>query len=177
MSDYHKITDEELQSKIDSVIDYLHNKKLPEPDWKEIGYFYEYNKYDDIVNARWCSLIALKSLASDEFYDGILEDNLAENEKIDDVKRINFARELIDWHYMNYSSYVFSAHPVEISNRNGEKAILGFSISGPGGQQGFDIYCAGVFKDTNEFFLHYSDEYLNFEDDLSDSHILNLWKK
>ena len=177
MSDYHKITDEELQSKIDYVIDYLHNKKLPEPDWKEIGYFYEYNKYEEIIGGRDCSLIDIESIASVEFSDGNLEDHLDESEKINDERRISFAREIIKYHYMEYSDYVFSAHAVEISNTNGEKAILGFSISGPGGQYGFDISCDGVFKDVEEFFLHFPNQYQTIDEKISDSKILDLWEK
>lgn len=177
MSDYHKISDEELQSKIDYVIDYLNNKNLPEPDWKEIGYFYEYNKYDEIIGGRDCSLIDIESVASVEFSDSNLEDYLDESEKIDDAKRISFARERIQSHYEDYSYYVFSAHTVEISNTNGEKAILGFSISGPGGQYGFDISCVGVFKDVEEFFRHFDNDYQTFDEELSDSQILKLWEK
>jgi hypothetical protein len=177
MSDYHKISDEELQSKIDYVIEYLNNKNLPEPDWKEIGYFYEYNKYNDIVNARWSSLINIESLASREFNDNFLEDYLDQAEIIDNIKRIDFAKERIKYHYINYSNDIFSAHPVEILNRKKDKAILGFSVSGPGGQQDFDIICIGVFKNSEEFFHHFNNQYQNLDEEISDSKILQLWKK
>ncbi len=177
MSDYHKISDEELQSKIDYMIDYLNNKNLPEPDWKEISYFYEYNKYDDIVNARSCNLINIEYLASQEFNDIFLEDFLDESEIIDNIKRINFAKERIEYHYMNYENDILSAHSVEILNRKKDKAILGFSISGPGGQYGFDIICIGVFKDTEEFFHYFDNQYQNLDEEISDSKILELWEK
>jgi hypothetical protein len=119
----------------------------------------------------------VESLASEEFNDDFLQDYSDELEIINNTKRIDFARERLNWHYMNYSDYVFSAHPVEISNRNGQKAILGFSISGPGGQHGFDISCLGVCKDMNEFLHQFDNQYQTFDEEISDSQILSLWEK
>ena len=69
MPTYHSITDEEFQSIFDQVIAYLNNKNLTEPDWKEISYLFEYNKYEEVMGGMICGILHLDSLADDEFND------------------------------------------------------------------------------------------------------------
>jgi hypothetical protein len=133
MPTYHSITDEEFQAIFDQVISYLNNKKLTEPDWKEISYLFRSEKYCEIADGLICYVLNLENLALDEFNDDFFEEYLEEGEKINNSKRVEFARGRIEWSYEDYGQYTFSLHSVEIQSKDNQKGILGFSVSGPGG--------------------------------------------
>jgi len=177
MLTYHSITDEEFQSIFDQVIAYLNNKNLTEPDWKEISYLFEYNKYEEIMGGMICGILHLDSLADDEFNDDFFEEYLEEGEKINNTTRVEFARGRIEWSYEECGRYTFSLHSVEIQSRDNQKGILGFSVSGPGGQHGFDIDCIGVFSNTKELLKIYDESYLLADKNISNARILRLWKR
>ena len=82
MSTYHSITDEEFQSIFDQVIAYLNNKNLTVPDWKEISYLLEHNKYGEILDGLICHMIDLYNLANDEFSDEFFSEYIEEGERI-----------------------------------------------------------------------------------------------
>jgi hypothetical protein len=177
MPNYVSITAEEFQSIFDQVIAYLNNKNLSEPDWKEISYIFVSEKYVEIADGQICYVLNLENLALNEFNDDFFEEYLEEGEKINNSKRIKFSRERISSSYEDYTDYTFSIHAVEIQNKENQKAFLGFTVSGPGGQHGYTINCIGVFSNTKELLKTYDSSYLLYDKHISDSHILRLWKR
>jgi hypothetical protein len=177
MPNYHSLTDKELQLIFDQVISYLNNKKLIEPDWKEIAYLFEYNKYNEIMDGMICAMINIENLANEEFNDDFFSEYLEEGEKINNSKRVNFVRERIAICYREYSRHTFSLHATEIKNKENQKACLGFTVSGPGGQYGFDIDCIGVFSNTQDLMKSFDKSYFTTEENISNAQILRLWKR
>jgi len=177
MPTYHSITDEEFQSIFDQVIAYLNNKNLTEPDWKEISYLLEHNKYGEILDGLICHMIDLYNLANDEFNDEFFSEYLEEGERINNSKRVDFARNRITWCYEQYSDHIFSLHSLEIHNKENQKAFLGFTVSGPGGQHGYNIDCIGVFSDAKELMKNFDKSYFVDAETISKAHILRLWKR
>ncbi len=175
MSNYASMTDEEFQSICNQLISYLNNKTQEEPDWREISYLLEHNKYDEILEGLVCYYLDIELLATDEFNDDFLSEYLDEGEEIDDEKRISFAHERISRCFEDFSGTTFSIHSVEIKNEKGQCAIIGFSVSGPGGQYGFDIDCLGVFRNQKELLEGYSNKHYEDGDAISDEKILSLW--
>ena len=177
MTNYHSITDEELQLIFDQVIAYLNKKNLNEPDWKEISYLLEHNMYREILDGLICHMINLDNLANEEFNDDFFEEYLDEGEKINNTKRVNFARNRISSSYEQCSDNIFSIHAIEIQNRENQKAYLGFTVSGPGGQHGYSLDCIGVFSDPKGIQDSFDSSYFTTENTISNAHILRLWKK
>jgi len=177
MPTYHSITDEELQSIFDQVIAYLHNKNLTEPDWNEISYLLEHNMYGEILDGLIYHMIDLLNLANDEFNDDFFSEYLEEGEKINNAKRMDFARERISWSYEQCSDHIFSLHSLEIQNKENQKALLGFTVSGPGGQHGYNMDCIGVFSSTKELMKSFDKSYFVDSETISKAHILRLWKE
>ena len=177
MPAYHSITDEELQSIFDQVIAYLNNKNLPEPDWKEISHLLEHNMYGEILDGLICHMIDLLNLANDEFNDDFFEEYLEEGEKINNTKRVEFARGRIEWSYEQCSDHIFSLHAIEIKNKENQKGYLGFTVSGPGGQHGYNMDCIGVFSNTKELMKIFDKNYFVDAETISKAHILRLWEK
>ena len=95
MPTYHSITDEEFQFIFDQVIAYLYDKNLNAPDWQEISYLLEHNKYGEILDGLICHMIDLYNLANDEFNDEFFSEYLEEGERINNSKRVDFARNRI----------------------------------------------------------------------------------
>jgi hypothetical protein len=178
MPAYHSITDEELQSIFDQIIAYLHNKNLTEPDWREISYLLEHNKYSEIMDGMIDELLLdLYGLAIHQFNDDFFSEYLEEGEKINNSKRVDFARERITWCYEQCSDHVFSLHALEIQNKESQKGYLGFTVSGPGGQHGYNLDCIGVFSSTKELMKLFDKNYFLNAETISKAHILRLWKE
>jgi hypothetical protein len=177
MTNYHSITDEELQLIFDQVIAYFNKKNLNEPDWKEISYLLEHNMYNEILGGLICHMIDLDNLANDEFNDDFFSEYLEEGEKINNAKRVDFARERISWSYEQCSDHIFSLHSLEIQNKDNQKALLGFTVSGPGGQHGYNMDCIGVFSSAKELIKSFDKSYFVDAETISKAHILRLWEK
>ena len=121
-------------------------------------------------------MIDLEGLAESDFNDDCLSEYLDEGEKINNKKRVEFARDRISLMLEDYSSHVFSLHGVKIQSKK-RKAILGFSVSGPGGQHGFTIDCLGVFLDEISLIKNFGKNYLNYGSKISDGRLMRLWQK
>ncbi len=177
MSDYASMTDEEFQSICNQLIAYLNDKTQEEPDWKELSYLLEYNKYDEILEGLTCYYLDIESLAKTEFNDDFMSEYLDDGEEIADERRISFAHERISRCFEDFSGHTFSIHAAEIKNENGHSAIVGFSVSGPGGQYGFDIKCIGVFRNQKVLLHTYNKTYYEDGDAIPDEKILDLWER
>lgn len=178
MPNYHSLTDEELQSIFDQVIAYLNNNNLTEPDWREISYLLEHNKYIEIMDGMIDELLLdLYGLASHQFNDDFFSGYLEEGEKINNSKRVDFARNRISWCYEQGGDHIFSLHSLEIQNKENQKGYLGFTVSGPGGQHGYNMDCIGVFSSTKELMKSFDKSYFVDSETISKAHILRLWEK
>ena len=176
MTNYHSLTEYEFQTLCNQLIAYLDDEHTQEPDWKEVAYLFEFNKYEEIMGGMIQVLTNVKAISSLEFSDSFFSE-YEEVDEVDDSQRLRFARERISSHLEGYSNYSFTVHSVEIKNEIGELAVLGFSVSGPGGQYGFDIECIGIFKNNEDLLNFYGKEYISREHEISDERILKLWKK
>jgi hypothetical protein len=168
--------DPDFQSIVDEAIAFLFKETLTEPGWKGISHLFESECYDEVLNGLICTLVDLEGLADSEFNDQYLSEYLDLGEKINNKKRVEFARDRISLTLEDYSAHVFSLHGVKIQSKE-RKAILGFSVSGPGGQHGFSIDCLGAFPDEISLIKNFGKNYLNYGSKISDAHLLRLWRK
>jgi hypothetical protein len=166
----------DFQAIYDDAIAFLHKEILSEPGWKGISYLFENERYGEVLNGLICSMIYLEGIAESEFTDEYMSEYLDEGEKITNKKRVEFARHRISEAFEDYNYHAFSLHKVKIQSKK-RKAILGFSVSGPGGQYGFDIECIGVFADETSLLKKFKKNFFTYDSKISDSRILRLWKK
>ena len=162
--------DPDFQSIFDEAIAFLFKETLTEPGWKGISHLFESECYDEVLNGLICTLVDLEGMADSEFNDQFLSEYLDEGEKINNKKRVEFARDRISLTLEDYSAHVFSLHEVKIQSKERE-AILGFSVSG------FSIDCLGVFPDEISLIKNFGKNYLNYGSRISDAHLLRLWRK
>lgn len=168
--------DPEFQAIYDNAIAFLYKETLSEPGWQGISYLFENERYSEVLNGLICTMMYLEGFAESEFTDEYMSEYLDDGEKINNKKRVEFARNRISQIYEDYCPHVFSLHAVKIQSKK-RKAILGFSVSGPGGQHGFNIECIGVFADETSLIKKFKQNYVTYGSNISDSRILKLWKK
>jgi hypothetical protein len=176
MVDKTNSRDQDFQTIYDDAIAFLYKETLSEPGWQGISYLFENERYSEVLDGLICTMMYLEGFAESEFTDEYMGEYLDEGEKINNKKRLEFARDRISEMYEDYCAHVFSLHAVKIQSKK-RRAILGFSVSGPGGQHGFDMKCIGVFANEKSLLKKFKRNYITYGSKISDSRILKLWKK
>jgi hypothetical protein len=167
---------------VDKVVDHaVHGSLLPKNLNKLIEWF-EDEGWDDLCSAWAEEFVALKlfEMAWLSFSDQELLANQDEPISVTDEVRLTYARELVTSAFNESDGYACpTVHAVQISNKQGQVAILGWlmPIHGQGGPV---AEFQGVFFDKSHFYqsLRDADYVLAPEEkSLKDETILRLWAK
>ena len=171
-----------LLSIVDKVVAHaVKGTALPKNLSKLVEWF-EDEGWDDLCSAWAEEFVALKlfEMAWLNFSDKELLANLDEPILVTDEVRLKYARELISRAFEESDGYACpTVHAVQISNQQGQDAILGWlmPIHGQGGPV---AEFQGVFLDKSQFYqsLRNADYVLAPEEkSLKDETILRLWTK
>jgi hypothetical protein len=167
---------------VDKVVAHVvHGSPLPKNLNKLIEWFEE-EGWDDLCLAWAEEFVALKlfEMAWLSFSDQELIANQDEPISVTDEVRLTYARELVSRAFEESDGYACpTVHAVQISNKQGQVAILGWlmPIHGQGGPV---AEFQGVFLDKSQFYqsLRDADYVLATEEkSLKDETILRLWAK
>jgi hypothetical protein len=170
-----------LNSIRDQIIEHVRNNGPLPSNLSDLIDWYEGDGWDELVPT-WDPeehiALNLNYVSSLSFSDSELIANQENDEPVTNKSRIEYARKLVSETFENYDGYDCpSVQAVEISNANGDSAVLGWliEIHGQGGPVA--IY-QGAFTDKKQFYLHLHEcDFLldSEEHNLLDESILRLW--
>ena len=163
-----------VQKTLDAAVLHLWDKRRPEPDFDSLSEWLEGDGWDDVV-----SLLVGCFIYTDRIMDDLNDENLLEYRDIDNQAcitnsdRIEFARDHIN-HLISDSMDSFHALPVESKNMPPAELCFTMYFHPQGG-----AYFSGisVCHSHQDYLRACEGDFIIDANDLSDSQILNLWKK
>jgi len=170
-----------LDEVISAAIEHVHRGTPVPRNLEGLTKWYENNGIDTLL-ASWedfSRALNLRDLARSRFSDDELSEAEGITSKVDDAKRVDYARRLISEAFDTDIVISPSVHVVELTNEKHGAAILAWLVEFHGQGGVFPVF-QGLFRDRRDFYcyLQNTGHVLDTEESsISDSMILSLWER